>query len=95
MGYKNINIHNNMKTDDYKKVNENLNKLSKFHWSEERKIKYSVMRELGDFIMNKKHQQFYNLLCNSVLFNKVQTEKYTKLIFGVSPKHKTKKELTN
>ncbi|MDN5064002.1 hypothetical protein [Aliarcobacter butzleri] len=87
-GYKNIKLHNNMNADDYKKVQEDLKKLSQFHWSEEIKIKYSVICRLGDFIINNNYTEFYNLLYGSVLYNKDQTEKYTRLIFGISPKHR-------
>ncbi len=94
-GYKHIQtLRFDMNQQEIEDINKKNKELSKFHWSEKKKIKYSLIYEMGNIIINfnkddtkdKSHIEFYNLLY-SILGNKDQTEKYTQLILGKSPKH--------
>ncbi len=88
----------NMNEKEIKEVNKKNKDLTKFHWGEKETIKYSVIVTMGEILINfnkdnnkdNSHIKFYNLLF-SILNNKQQTAKYTKLIFGKAPKHEINK----
>lgn len=90
--YNAIPLHIDMTAKEIEEVNKISKEISKEHWSEKIKIKYSFMHDLGDSIINRDHKKFYDLM-NSILNNKAQASKYTKKLFGKSVKHKTKEEL--
>lgn len=97
----NINLHLNMTNDEVEKINKKNKELTKKHWTELKTIKYEQIHQMGNIIINfnpddkkdKSHTEFFELL-SSILDNKRQAGKYTKLIFGKSIKHRTKAELT-
>lgn len=93
-GYSNINLSHKMTDDKVKDINDKLKELSQFHWSNELKVKYSFIEDLGNAIINNRHEEFYNLLFR-LLKNKDQTSKYTKAIFKKGIKNRTKEELKN
>jgi hypothetical protein len=94
----NINLHLKMTNDEVEKINKKNKELSKKHWTELKTIKYEQIHQMGNIIINfnqddkkdKSHIEFFELL-SSILDNKRQAEKYTKLIFKKAPKHKTMK----
>lgn len=90
--YENFNPRFDMTKKEIEEINKKNKDFTKLHWSEEVKIKYEIIHQIGNMIISSNHKDFYNLLY-SLLENKEQTEKYTRLIFGKSIKHKTKAEL--
>ena len=90
----NVDIHLKMNNDEVEQVNQKNKKTSKKHWTEHKKIEYKSIIKMGNILINfnnenkndKSHINFYELLL-SILNNKRQAEKYTRLIFNKAPKH--------